>query len=112
MALLDSPRARRRAIWIVGLAVVVGGVSAAVVVLPRGHQSRESFRPGAQVPVVERTVPMTKARKQAIDEILDSFVPAAVERHDPGSALPLVTQSFRAGISDSEWRRGDLRVRP
>ena len=55
---------------------------------------------------------MTRARRQAIDRVLDTFVPAAVERREPLRALPLVTPSFRSGISRAAVGRGDLPVFP
>jgi hypothetical protein len=112
MPVLGSPRARRRAGWIAALATVAVGAAAAVIVLPEGSPERETFRPGEQVVRIPEHVRMTSTRKQAINELLDTFVPAAVERQGPLSALPLVTQSFRAGVSREAWSRGDLPVFP
>ena len=55
---------------------------------------------------------MTPARKHAIGALIDAFVPAAVERHAPLRALPLVTPAFRAGVSRADWARGNLPVLP
>ena len=112
MPVLGSPRARRRAGWIGALVVVAVAAAAAVIALPKGSTERETLRPGAQVVRIPDHVRMTPTRRQAIDELLDTFVPAAVERQRPLTALPLVTQSFRSGVSREEWERGDLPVFP
>jgi hypothetical protein len=112
MPVLGSPRARRRAGWIGALVVVAAVVAVAVVALPEGTPERETFRPGAQVVRIPKHVRLTAERRRAIDELLDTFVPSAVERRKPVAALPLVTQSFRSGVSREEWSRGELPVFP
>jgi hypothetical protein len=112
MPVLGSPRARRRAGWVAALVAVAVGAAAAVIALPKGSPERETFRPGAQVVRIPEHVRLTAARRRAIDDLLDAFVPAAVERQRPAAALPLVTQSFRAGVSREAWSRGDLPVFP
>ncbi len=47
-----------------------------------------------------------------IDNVLDTFVPAAVERRDPLRSLPLVTPAFRAGQTRADWARGNMPVQP
>jgi len=91
---------------------VVAATAAAVIALPEGTPEKESFRPGAQVVTIPHKVRMTAERRRAINELLDAFVPAAMERRSPLTALPLVTQSFRAGVSREDWARGDLPVFP
>ena len=112
MGFLGSPRARRRLLWIGALVLVAGVSAAAVVALPKGHEQKETFRPGAWVPTTPKDVKLTAERRQTVDRILDTFVPAAVERRDPMRALPLVTDAYRSGISNEEWRRGNLPVFP
>ncbi|MFL6013905.1 MAG: hypothetical protein ACJ74P_06385, partial [Gaiellaceae bacterium] len=112
MRFLGSPRARRRLLWMGGLLVVTVVAAAAVVALPKGHQTKEVLRPGAWIPSTPKDAPMTATRRQAVDRILDAFVPAAVERKDPMRALPLVTPAFRSGTSRHEWSRGELPVFP
>lgn len=112
MGSLGSPRTRRRLLWVGGLLLVTVVAAAAVVALPKGHQTKEVFRPGAWIPSTPKDAPMTPARRRAVDRILDTFVPAAVERKDPMRALPLVTPAFRSGTSRQEWSRGQLPVFP
>ncbi len=112
MGFPGSPRARRRLLWIGGLLLVTVGVAAAVVALPKGHEKKEVFRPGAWVPTTPKKAPMTAERRRAVNRVLDTFVPAAVERKDPMRALPLVTPAYRSGTSRREWSRGELPVFP
>jgi len=113
LTVFRSPRARRRALWLTGL--LVAGVALLVlsVVLPKGGAPANTLRPGrAQLVSMPRTVPLTAERRRAIDSLLDSFVPAAVERRDPNRALSLVTPAFRQGVTRNEWARGELPVMP
>ena len=80
--------------------------------LPKGHTERERLRPGAQVVRTPQSVRFTAERRHAVNEALDTFIPAAVERHHPLRALPLVTHDFRAGATRDQWSRGDLPVMP
>ena len=98
-----SPRARRRLVRGTLAASVLGGIAIAVAALPSAHPRREVFRPGApQVVKAPPTVPLTPPKRRAINGLLDSFVPAAVERREPTRAFALVTPAFR----------GDLPVHP
>jgi hypothetical protein len=112
MGFPGSPRARRRLLWVGAVVLVVGVAAAAVVALPKGHESKEVFRPGAWVPSTPKDVKLTAERRQTVDRVLDTFVPAAVERKDPLQALPLVTAAYRSGISREEWQRGELPAFP
>jgi hypothetical protein len=103
---------RRRAVWVAALAAVVAATAAVIVLLPKGTPDEQTLRPGAQVVSTPRTVKLTAERRRAIDDLLDRFIPAAVERHDPLRALPLVTDDFRAGVSRDDWSRGNLPVFP
>ena len=108
-----SPRARRRAWWAAGLLALAGVFVVLQVVLPRGGSLPDTSRPGrAQIVYTPRAVPLTPARRRAINALLDEFVPTAVERRDPARALSLVTPALHAGISREAWDRGNLPVIP
>jgi hypothetical protein len=108
-----SPRSRRRALWVGALLVVACTFLILNVVLPKGGGLRNTLRPGRPDLVsTPRKVPLTSGRRHAIDTLLDSFVPAAVERRDPTRALSLVTPGFRAGVTRADWARGSLPVMP
>jgi len=113
LTVFRSPRSRRRALWLGGLVVAASTFVVLNFVLPKGGAPPDTVRPGrAQLVSMPRTVPMTAARRVAIDSLLDSFVPAAVERRDPDHALSLVTPAFRAGVTRAGWARGELPVMP
>jgi hypothetical protein len=85
----------------------------AIVVLPKPAKQKESLRPRSPVvTTIDRTTRMTPARRNAVDELLDAFLPAAMERQDPLRALPLVTRAFRSGVTRREWAHGSLPVTP
>ena len=113
MGFPGSPRARRRLLWIGGLLLVTVVAAAAVVALPKGHEAKEVFRPGrVGSDHAEEGADDAPQRRQAVNRVLDTFVPAAVERKDPMRALPLVTPAYRSGTSRREWSRGELPVFP
>ncbi len=62
--------------------------------------------------ISERQVPVTPRRRAQVNALFDAFVPAAVERRNPGAAYELVTSAFRGGASRVDWRKGDLPVYP
>jgi hypothetical protein len=116
LAVFGSARARRRLFWAGGLVTVTVTVAVAIVLLPSSGKRLKVYAApkGTRVHVVRipRAVPMTAARRRAVDALLDTFVPAAVERREPLRALPLVTATFRAGVSRADWARGNLPVLP
>lgn len=113
LTVFESPRARRRGLWLLGLLVLAGAVAILAAAVPRGGSFPDTRRDGRpQLVSVSRAVPLTQERRRAINSLLDAFVPAAVERRDPLRALPLVTPAFRSGISRRAWARGDLPVLP
>src|SRR6476469_5970751 len=113
LAVFHSPRARRRGMWGLGVIAVAGAIAVANAVLPHGGPPPDTSRPGKpQLVSVSRMVRVTPARRQAINTLLDRFVPAAVERDHPLRALPLVTGAFRAGVSRRDWANGKLPVIP
>jgi hypothetical protein len=113
MPVLASYKARRRALWTAAVLVVAGAAAAAIVALPKSTSDRVTHLSGpSQVVRAPPSVPVTAARRQAVNDLLDAFVPAAVERQKPLRALPLVTHTFRAGVTRDDWARGKLPVFP
>jgi len=114
--ILASYRRRRRLTRIAAVLVVAVGVVLVIVLLPEGHSPRQDELGGATgpvEPVVEQAeVPVTAAERRAVNARLRAFVATAVTRDDPAAAWSLVTPEMRAGITRSEWNRGDLPVIP
>jgi hypothetical protein len=55
---------------------------------------------------------LPQAERDAINRTLDQFVNTAVKRHDVDAAWNLVTPELRAGISRSDWDKGNVPVIP
>jgi hypothetical protein len=109
-----SARRRRLA----GRLALVGGLIAvlvaAIAALPSRTPSKRDTL-GAGTPQVVRTpkeVAMTPARRRAINAVLDHFIPSALERRNLAVARALVTSSFANGVTDDQWRRGEIPVFP
>jgi hypothetical protein len=110
----SSPRRRRLTGKVVAVLAVAGAIAAAITLLPRGSQVEPATTSQGAADLVSTppTVPVTAERRHAIDTLLDRFLPAALERRDLDVARTLVTPSFAAGVSDAEWRRGQIPVMP
>jgi hypothetical protein len=110
----SSPRRRRHA----GRLVLAGGLVAVLIAviaaLPsRTPSKRDTLRPGPPQAVrTAKEVALTPARRRAINAVLDRFVPSALERRNLEIARGLVTSSFAAGVTDAQWRRGEIPVFP
>ena len=92
------------------------GIAFAVLLLVIFFPNTSGSGPGhfSNTPVqrvqVEKQVPVTRQRRAAVNELFDRFVPAAIERKDPGAAYDLVTAQGHSGVTREEWRHGQLPV--
>ena len=114
LPVFSSARSRRRLAWAVGAVATCGAVAATIALVPAPPPERVSGTSSAPAQVIRapKRVPMTAARRRVVTQLLDAFVPAAVERRDPAKAYDLVTPSFRAGVTRAEWKRGILPIHP
>jgi len=112
MSYLASPRRRRRMTWLGAVLGVAVAVVIVVAVFPNtgGNLSQKHSNVPVQRVQVEKEVPMTRQRRAAVDELFDRFVPAAIERKNPGGAYDLVTAQGHAGGTRADWRNGQLPV--
>jgi hypothetical protein len=112
-ALPSSPRRRRRLAWAVAGLAVAALVAAGVATLPTGKPAAPAeplSNEPAQLPPRERPLRLSAADRQAVNAVLDRFVPAAVERRDPAAAYGLVTRRLRGDDRRETWARGALPV--
>jgi hypothetical protein len=98
--------------WLGGVLGVAAAVGIVAVVLPNTGGSGPGYFTNTPVQrvQVEKQVPFTRQRRAAVNELFDRFVPAAIERKDPGAAYDLVTAQGHSGVTREEWRHGQLPV--
>ena len=113
MRLPDSPRARRRLLWALGLGVPLAAIVALFALIP----SHGPSAPGptgdegpAQLASATSKVKLTRADRRQIDATLDRFLPAAMEREDPAAGWALAGPEMKSGSTLAGWRRGDSPV--
>jgi hypothetical protein len=113
--LLDSPRRRRRLLWVAGFAVLSIVVTIAAKAMPKGEElPPETFGAQRAVDVLaeEKLVKVTPRDRAAINRTLDRFVPAAVARRNPADAYAVSTPNLRGQATARQWRTGDIPVHP
>ena len=110
----SSPRRRRRTGQALAGLGVVAAIAAAIAFLPSRSQTEHATGSSgpAELVRIPESVPVTAARRHEIDALLDSFLPSALERRNLDVARTLVTPAFAAGVTDAEWRRGQIPVLP
>ena len=112
MAILDSPRRRRRLLYATAF------LGALVPLIALGIHFSDPGDPGAAtggtIADYEQPVParFTKANQAAVSSVLRDFIATAVVRRDVGSSWDLAAPSMRAGFTRKQWNRGDLPVVP
>lgn len=112
-ALPSSPRGRRRLAWagagVAAAALLAAGVATLPTAKPAAPPEPLSNEP-AQLPPRERPLWLSAADRQAVNAVLDRFVPAAVQRRDGAAAYDLVTPRLRGDDRREAWARGALPV--
>ena len=114
-SLVFSPRRQRLLVRAALLAGTAAGVAAVISFLPSRAPSspQDAVGPGApQVVRAPKDVPVTPERRRAIDVVLDRFIASALPRRNLAVARSLVTPSWAAGVSEAQWRRGEIPVLP
>jgi hypothetical protein len=107
--LIESPRKRRRALWLAaGLAAI--GVAVAVVEVIPGSSPKSpapvAYEGPAQTVAQPVDVRLMAADRKAINSLLDRFVPAAVERQSPSEAWTLAGPELKSSSSLKQWKAG------
>ena len=108
----ESPRVRRRLIWVaIAGSLVVAGILVAVLIPSKGPSSDNTSGPLTPAQLAINThQKLSQAERRQIDTLLDRFIPAAVERGDPTTAWALAGPEMRSASSLSSFRKGDLPV--
>ena len=108
----SSPRLRRRLGWTAGVLAVLGAAAATIALLPAGKPPPPDRLTVAPTRSAEREVKLTPGMRRAINGTLDRFVPAAVDRRDPGLAWRFAGPGLRAGTTRRDWLAGNLPIQP
>jgi hypothetical protein len=115
LAILESPRRRRR-LARVGLLLVALGAAVGIVVWNPGaiDPAKDGpLTPGPEPEAApEKAVRITPAIRREIGRTVDRFVATAVVRRNLDAAWELASPVMREGVTRREWQRGDLPVLP
>jgi hypothetical protein len=114
--LLSSPRARRRAFWVVALAAVAATITILGVFYPNTSPTRHSA-PFTKAPVQTvasnpATVKFSAQDRKAVADVAGRFISSAVYRHHLDDSYDLVMPSFHQGLTRAQWRTGNIPVSP
>jgi hypothetical protein len=116
VAVLSSPRRRRRLAWASTALIPIAAAVGLVLwnpgqVEPLRHENESPPGPEPRQ-AVEQPLPVTPAIRREIGATVESFVRTAVVRRDLDRAWTLASPVMREGVSRRDWRRGDLPVLP
>jgi hypothetical protein len=113
-----SYRHRRYLVALIAFAVIVGGISAAIIFMPRGQKpdrSPSSPPPPSEQAALRRSAPPTKltaADQAKLRDAIALFVTSSVARHHPERSWPIVHPSLRQGLTKRQWSTGSIPVVP
>lgn len=117
MALLSSPRRRRRLLWAVGLVVAIGGFLVLNAVLPsHGGPVRASPNPNSRTPPLssDDVAEQAAARRSAavVQPLANRFVDELVQHRNLDDAYQTLSPRTRDHYSLLDWQAGrDLPLR-
>jgi hypothetical protein len=108
----ESPRLRRRLIWVaIAGFLVVAGLLIAVLIPSKGPSKGAATGNEAPAQLAVNThQKLSPADRRKIDTLLDRFIPAAVGRGDLSAAWALAGPEMRSSSSLSAFRKGNLPV--
>lgn len=114
LALLRSPRRRKRLVY-AGVALLIVGVAVGVgLAYPNTapHVTQRFGSANAQVVTTPRAAPFSEADRRRVEAVLQRFVDHAVARRNPVLAYDLVTRSIRGSSTRADWASGHVPVYP
>jgi len=112
LAFLDSPRRRRRLLWI-GICVVGAAAVTTTILLLPGRSSRPQAFSDQPAQVVEQRHPrLSAADRTSIEQTVDRFVIAALDRSNPALAWKLAGPDLRGSTTARDWDAGRMPIPP
>lgn len=114
MAILSSPRRRRRLAWSLGIGAAGAGIAILGVFWPNTGTSQQLAQHAGvkAVYVAPESVPFEGARGDDALRLEQQFVDRAVFRHDVAGAYDLVAPELRRGFTRARWATSDIPVEP
>ena len=112
---LSSPRFRRRALKLSGLAAVAGAAAVVSILFwNTGHSYDSPVRPNepAVVPPVSHSVALSERERRQVLDTAAHFVRTAVRREHTAESFDLVSEQLRSGFTRREWAKGNIPVQP
>jgi hypothetical protein len=112
---LSSPRFRRRALKLFGLAVVAGIAGIISILFWNTGQTFDSpVRPNepAFVPKARHSVALSDKERQQVLATAAHFVRTAVRREHTAESFDLASEQLRTGYTRREWAAGNIPVQP
>jgi hypothetical protein len=115
-SLLASPRRRRRLAWTLGSVVAL--VAAVLLGIEYSNTGTSLETPlerevaATTTTAAARPLRVTPALRREVGETVQRFVHTAVIRKNLAAGWPLASPAMRAGVTRSEWMRGDIPVQP
>jgi hypothetical protein len=112
---LSSPRFRRRALKLSGLAAVAGAAAlVSILFWNTGHSYDSPVRPNepAIVPPASHSVGLSDKERRQVLGTAAHFVRTAVRREHTGESYDLVSEQLRSGFTKQQWAKGNIPVQP
>jgi hypothetical protein len=111
-AFLESPRRRRRLLWL-GICVVgVAAVTTTILLLPERSSRPESFSDEPAQVVEQRQPRLSVVDRTSIERTVDRFVIAALDRSNPALAWKLAGPDLRGSTTARDWVEGRMPIPP
>lgn len=99
---------RRRLYWLAALLAVVGAAVGTILAIPspKPENPNPVGNEGPAQTVSQSNVRLTKANRDAIEKLLEKFIPAAVDRQNATEAWALAGPELKASSTLAQWKRG------
>ena len=110
--LAPSAKLRRRLVWALVAAIPITGIILLIALVPERSTiaGAATVDEGPAQLADTHVYRLTAADRRGIDDVLDRFIPAAVERQSAATAWALAGPELRAASSLAQWRRGETPV--
>jgi hypothetical protein len=109
---IESPRKRRRLVWLGGLVVAAAVAVGVIFAIP--SPKKENVNPtgaeGLAQTVPQTNLPLKPSDRHAIDAVLAKFIPAAVARRNADQAWAFAGPGLKAASTLAEWKKGNSPV--